>query len=38
MGLGVLEGSHGKEGEEHLKYVPEFYRQFAVEFDEWQEY
>ena len=25
-------------GEEHLKSVPDFYRQFAVEFDEWQEY
>jgi len=24
--------------EEHLKSVPDFYRQFAVEFDEWQEY
>ena len=25
-------------GEEHLKSVPDFYRQFAVEFYEWQEY
>lgn len=25
-------------GEEHLESVPEFYRQFAVEFYEWQEY